>query len=148
MICLRLPQADVGQNPREIVFFRDSDKFQKIILQNWAHRRPFRQSLAGVFRNLKLLAFHCHRSSRVRFLGVGNSTASTPDMGTKHLECILLLYDKSISGVCVGQLGPGCSPAVFPAGAAADDCPADSPAGVAAFSATATDGQQRDLRQV
>ena len=47
------------------------------------------------------------------------------------------------AGVCVC-----CSLAVFPAGAAADDCPAaDGSAGVAAFSATATDGQQRGLRQ-
>ena len=50
------------RSPREIVFFRNSGKFQKIILPHWVHRRPFRQSLAGIFRDFELLAFHCHRS--------------------------------------------------------------------------------------
>ena len=38
--------------PQEIVFFPES----------WVHRRLFRQSLAGIFGNFKLSAFHCHRS--------------------------------------------------------------------------------------
>ena len=47
-----------------------------------------------------------------------------------------------------GRVCVGCSLAVFPAGAAADDCPAaDGSAGVAAFSGTATDGQKRGLGQ-
>ena len=33
------------RSPREIVLFRNS--FQKIILPNWVHRRPFRQSWPG-----------------------------------------------------------------------------------------------------
>ena len=49
--------------PREIVFFRNSGKFQKTIVPNWVHRRSFRQSLAGIFGNFKVLAFHCHRSN-------------------------------------------------------------------------------------
>ena len=47
---------------REIVFLRKSGKINKTNLPNWAHRRPFRQRLAGIFGNFKLLAFHCHRS--------------------------------------------------------------------------------------
>ena len=49
------------RSPREIVFSRNSGKFRKQILPNWIHRRPFRQSLAEIFGNFKLLAFHCHR---------------------------------------------------------------------------------------
>ena len=48
-----------------------------------------------------------------------------------------------------GRVCVGCSLPVFPDGAAADDCfAADGLAYVAAFSATATDGQQRGLGQV
>ena len=54
------------RSPREIIFPRNSGKFQKQILPNWVHRRPFRQSLAGIFGNFKLLAFHCHRSKDPR----------------------------------------------------------------------------------
>ena len=55
------------RSPREIVFFRNSGKFQEIILPNWVHRRPFRQSLAGIFGNCKPLAFHCQRSDTLFF---------------------------------------------------------------------------------
>ena len=37
-------------------------KVQRTNLQNWAHRRPLWQTLAGIFGNFKLLAFQCHRS--------------------------------------------------------------------------------------
>ena len=36
------------RSPREIVFFRNSGKFQQTILPNWVHRRPSRQSLARI----------------------------------------------------------------------------------------------------
>ena len=52
------------RSPREIVFLRNSVKFQKIILPNWVHRRPFRQSLAGILGSFELLAFHRNRSDR------------------------------------------------------------------------------------
>ena len=48
-------------SPREIVFSPNSRQFQKTVLPNWVHRRPFRQSLAGIFGNFKLSAFHCYR---------------------------------------------------------------------------------------
>ena len=35
------------RSPRELVFSRNSVKFQKIILPNWVHRRPFRQRVFG-----------------------------------------------------------------------------------------------------
>ena len=50
------------RSPGEIVFFRNSGILQNITLPNWFHRRLFRQNLAGIFGNFKLLAFHCHRS--------------------------------------------------------------------------------------
>ena len=56
-------QADVGQDRREKSFFQGGMKVSKNNFTNWVHRRPFRQSLAGIFGNFKLLAFHCcHRS--------------------------------------------------------------------------------------
>ena len=55
------------RSPREIVFSRNFGKFHKTILPNWVHRRPFRRSLAGIFGNFKLLAFHCHRSHALAF---------------------------------------------------------------------------------
>ena len=75
-----LSQADVGQDgrekslkiaarnhsrwPRKSLFSGKLKKFQKnksTTLDPWA--RPSRQSLAGIFGNCKLLAFHCHWSS-------------------------------------------------------------------------------------
>ena len=53
------------RSPREIVFSRNFGKLEKKILPNWVHRPPFRQSLAGIFGNFKLLVFHCHRSFTV-----------------------------------------------------------------------------------
>ena len=43
-------------------FFPQFWNVSKQNLQNCAHRRPFRQSLAEIFANFKLLAFHCHPS--------------------------------------------------------------------------------------
>ena len=65
---MRISQPDVGQDRREKSIFRNSGKFQKIILQSWAHRRPFRQNLAGTFGNFKRLAFHYHRSKVVHII--------------------------------------------------------------------------------
>ena len=48
-----------------IRFFGNSGKFKNKNLLNWVHRQPFRQRLAGIFGNSKLLAFHCHRSKVV-----------------------------------------------------------------------------------
>ena len=62
-ICSRISQADVGQDRREKLFFSGIlERLKKKKLPNRVHRRPFRQSLAGIFGNFKLLAFHCHRS--------------------------------------------------------------------------------------
>ena len=44
------------RSPREIDVVRNSGKFQEQILPNWAHRRPSRQTSAGIFGNFKLLA--------------------------------------------------------------------------------------------
>ena len=43
-------------------FFPEFWKVSKNNSSNWVHRRPFRQSLAGIFGNFKLLALDCHRS--------------------------------------------------------------------------------------
>ena len=54
-------------------FFQEFWKVQNIIIQNWVHRRPFRQHLAGIFGNFKLLAFQCHGLKwMVFFFGVGD----------------------------------------------------------------------------
>ena len=55
------------RSPREIVYSRNSGNFQRIVLPNWVHRRKFRQSLAGILGNFKLLAFLCHRSKALGF---------------------------------------------------------------------------------
>ena len=66
-ICLRISKADVGEDCREKSFFSGILESSKKNPPNWVHRRPFRQNLAGIFGNFKLLAFHCHRSnSRAR----------------------------------------------------------------------------------
>ena len=42
------------RSPREIVFLQ---KISTKNLPDWVHRRPFRQTLAGIFGNFKLLVF-------------------------------------------------------------------------------------------
>ena len=39
----------------------EEERTRTVRRPNWVHRRPFRQSLAGIFGNFKLLAFPCHR---------------------------------------------------------------------------------------
>ena len=69
-----------SRSPREIVSFQNSGKVQKVLLPNWVHRRPFRQSLAGIFGNFELLAFHCHRSQNWQI----GRTEKLPGLFTGH----------------------------------------------------------------
>ena len=64
-IWLKISQADVGQDPREnFFFFRILESFKNQITKLGPYR-PLRQSLAGIFENLKRLAFHCHPSNKL-----------------------------------------------------------------------------------
>ena len=56
---LRSILAEIAARNR---FFPEFWKVSKKNLPNWVHRRPFRQSLAGIVGNFILLAFHFHRS--------------------------------------------------------------------------------------
>ena len=75
--------------PRDIDFFRNSGKFQKQILQNWAHRRLSRQSLAGIFRNFKLLAFGLSATDRTYYTSV-YVCSSTRSQCKRYFSTILM----------------------------------------------------------
>ena len=78
-------------------FFPEFWKISKT--KSTTHRRPFRQSLAGIFGNFKILAFQCHRSK----VKTATSRAMVSNIALsdgKYIKKMLRqqLYNKANSG--------------------------------------------------